>query len=66
MNTGEKIKKIRKERGMKQIEVAKDLETCQSYISMVENGRTVPTARFIKLFCLQYGVEKDCLAEEKK
>lgn len=51
---------------MKQIEVAKDLETCQSYISMVENGRTVPTARFIKLFCLQYGVEKDCLAEEKK
>lgn len=58
MSTGEKIKKIRKERGMKQNEVARDLETSQSYISMVENDRTIPTVRFIKLFCLQYGIEK--------
>lgn len=63
MNTGEKIKMVRKEKGMKQIDVARDLEISQSYISMVENGRTIPTSRFVKLFCLQYGVEESCLAE---
>lgn len=58
MNVGESIRKIRKERGLKQTDVARDLEISQSYLSMVENGREIPTRRFIKLFCLQYGVEE--------
>ncbi len=57
MDIGEKMKVIRKEKGLKQADVARDLETSQSYISAVENGRTVPTARFIKLFFLQYKAE---------
>lgn len=56
---GKKIKKIRKEMGMKQKDISRDLEVSQSYISEVENGKEIPTKRFIKLFCLQYGISED-------
>lgn len=61
MNIGKKMKLIRIEKGLKQIDMAREMETTQSYISQVENGVTIPNARFIKLFCLQYGVDKDSL-----
>lgn len=57
MNIGMKIKRIRIDKGMKQKDIARDLETTQSYISQIENGRTIPTKRFIKLFCLKYGID---------
>ena len=58
---GEQIRKIRKEKGLKQRNVAKELEVSQSYISLVENGKTIPTKRFVKLFCLQYKIRLDKL-----
>ena len=61
MNIGKKMKLIRVEKGLKQIDMAREMETTQSYISQVENGVIIPNARFIKLFCLQYGVDKDSL-----
>lgn len=56
---GEQIRKIRQEKGLKQKDVAKELEISQSYISLVENGKTIPTKRFLKLFCLQYKISLD-------
>lgn len=56
INIGEQIKKIRQEKSLKQIDIARDLEVSQSYISLVENGKTIPTRRFLKLFCLQYEI----------
>jgi transcriptional regulator with XRE-family HTH domain len=63
MSIGENIKKIRKEKGLKQKDMASDMEVVQSYISQVENNKTTPTPKFIKLFCLQYGVEKSDIYE---
>ncbi|WP_419792028.1 helix-turn-helix transcriptional regulator [Staphylococcus chromogenes] len=39
MNIGDNIKKIRKEKGMKQTDFAKLLNISQSYLSDLENGR---------------------------
>lgn len=62
MNIGENIKRIRKEKGMKQSDIARDMQISQSYISQVENGKTIPTSRFIKLFCLQYEVDEKSIS----
>lgn len=61
MSIGENIKKMRKEKGLNQKDIAKEMEATQSYISQIENGKTIPNKRFIKLFCLQYGVDKNSL-----
>ncbi len=61
MNIGKKMKLIRAEKRLRQIDMAREMETTQSYISQVETGTVIPNARFIKLFCLQYGVDKDSL-----
>lgn len=58
---GEQLRKIRQEKGLKQIDIARDLEISQSYISLVENGKTIPTKRFLKLFCLQYEINPNKL-----
>ena len=36
----------------------------QSYISQVENGKTVPTPMFIKLFCLTFSVNEEQFHEK--
>lgn len=61
ISIGEQIRTIRHEKGLKQIDIARDLEISQSYISLVENGKTIPTKRFLKLFSLQYGIDSDKL-----
>lgn len=61
MSIGDSLKQIRKDKGLRQIDVAKELEISQSYISLVENNQTIPNNRFLKLFCLQFGVDKDSL-----
>ncbi|MCM1193940.1 MAG: helix-turn-helix domain-containing protein [Butyrivibrio sp.] len=63
MNIGKKMKLVRVEKGLNQIDMAREMETTQAYISQVETGRIIPNARFVKLFCLQYGVDKDSLTE---
>lgn len=66
INVSERIKKIRQEKGLKQIDLARDLEVSQSYISLVENGKTIPTRRFLKLFCLQYEIDSSELLQTKR
>ncbi len=44
------IKSARKQAGLKQTEFAETLTVKQPYISLLERGKTMPTAMFIKLF----------------
>ncbi|MCM1543491.1 MAG: helix-turn-helix domain-containing protein [Blautia sp.] len=59
MDIGERMKEIRKEKGLSQADVARDMMSSQSYISGVERGREMPTPRFVKLYCLQYGISEN-------
>lgn len=63
MSIGENLRKIRKEMGMRQVDVANDMEISQSYISSVECGKTMPTPRFVKLFCLLYKADENSIVE---
>lgn len=58
MGIGGRMKEIRKEKGLTQADVSRNLMVSQSYISSVECGNEMPNARFVKLFCLQYGVDE--------
>lgn len=42
-DVGRFIKRSRRSRGMRQLELAELLDTSQAFISMVENGKAVPT-----------------------
>lgn len=56
----EAIREIRKRKGLRQIDLAKEMKVSQSYISAVENGREKPTPMFIELFRLKFSLsEKD-------
>ena len=44
MNTGERIKKLRKEKGVKQIELAKAMKSHSAVISVIESGKGNPTS----------------------
>ncbi len=66
VSIGECMREIRKQRGLKQQEVAEVMTVNQSYISQVENGKTKPTLMFIKLFCLQYGIDENMCSQALK
>ena len=48
LDAGKIIKNIRKEKGLRQKDRGQAMTVEQSYISQVENGKTVPTPMFIK------------------
>lgn len=58
VSIGEAIKAVRKQCDLRQIDIANAMTVTQSYISQIENGREIPTAMFIKLFCLLYSVDE--------
>lgn len=43
MNLGETIKKIRKDKGIKQLQLAEDCSITQSYLSNIEANKKEPT-----------------------
>ena len=45
-------------------DIAHAMTVEQSYISQVENGKTVPTPMFIKLFCLTFSVNEEQFHEK--
>ena len=71
MNFGEKIRKIRTERGLSQLGLAKKLgyASSNSYISDVENGIFIPSKgklkKLAKALQLSYPQIKDMLLESK-
>ena len=63
MNIGETLKKLRKQNGLKQAEVALYLGVDQSLLAKIEsNERTISSTNLAKL-CALYGVEIDSLNE---
>jgi transcriptional regulator with XRE-family HTH domain len=58
---GERVKHIRKSKGLNQDEFAKQIEISQSMLSGIESGREILTDRNVKLICLEFGVNMEWL-----
>lgn len=55
---GSRIKILRKSEGLTQKDFSKKLLISQSYLSGLENGNEIPTNKFIKLICLEFGIRE--------
>ena len=55
---GEKVKRIRQERGLTQVQVATLLGVKQSYISMIERGRRILREDLLAELCAVLGCSK--------
>lgn len=58
---GNRIKTLRKSEGLTQKDFSKRLLISQSYLSGLENGNEIPTNKFIKLICLEFGIRESWL-----
>ena len=63
MNIGSNIKKARIEKGIKQSELAKELNVYQKDISRWESNKIIPTIYNIKLICENLKISADQLLE---
>jgi len=63
MSIGERIKMIRKESGLKQIDFAKRVLVTSSYISKVESNKEIPSDIFVKLIALEFNVSYEWLKD---
>lgn len=61
-----RVKIIREELGLSQIEFAKRLGVTNSHISGIEKGKTVPSEALIKLMCKEYLITEAWLKAGKK
>lgn len=57
MGIGERIKTIRENKGLKQIELAEMAGISNSYLSDIEKGRTTPSIRTLTRLAEALGVE---------
>ncbi len=62
---GDRIKRLRKELDLTQMEFSKRLLISQSYLSGIEKGNETPTDKLQKLICLEFGVNQQWLSEDK-
>lgn len=65
MNENEKIKKIRKELGLTQQEMADSIGVSKQYLSKVENGLTELSKEKITKLCNYYGISLDWILSDK-
>jgi transcriptional regulator with XRE-family HTH domain len=63
LNLGENIKKIRKERGLQQKEVAIEVGVDQSNYNKMENGKRDPSVTVLKKLADLFGVTVDYIIE---
>lgn len=61
MDTNERIKQRRKEKGLSQAELAKKTKITQTAISAIERGRSDPSATALKDICSALKVSADWL-----
>ena len=59
MKIGEKIKKIRLSKGIKQVELAKLANISNTYLSDIEKGRTNPSINTLTKIVHALGAEED-------
>lgn len=60
---GQRLKEIRKEEKLTQIDFAKRLLISQSYLSSIETGNEIPTDKLLKIACLEFGVNEKWLSD---
>ena len=65
MTIGEKIKFLRQQKGVTQVQLAKDLNISQQAISHYENGRAIPSIDVLKLLADYFGVTVDYFLSDK-
>lgn len=61
-----RVKELRKELGMSQVEFSKNLGVTNAHISKIEKGGTVPSEALIKLISKEYSVNSEWLKDGKK
>ncbi|MCP4137510.1 MAG: helix-turn-helix transcriptional regulator [bacterium] len=64
MTLGEKIKKLRKDHDLSQVELAKKLGTHQSHIGRYEKDAAVPSALVIKKMAAEFNVSADYILSD--
>ena len=64
MSLGERIKQLRKEKNLSQLELAKKVDSDGRQISLYENGKTVPSPETVVKFSLVFNVTVDYLLKE--
>ena len=60
---GQRLKTLRKEERLTQVDFAKRLLISQSYLSSVENDNETPTSKLLKLASLEFGVNEKWLLD---
>lgn len=58
---GEKIKAIRLDNNLRQIDFAKAICVSQSHLSNIESGQDYPSKAVIRLIALQFGIDEEYL-----
>lgn len=61
MDFSKRLRELRKERGLTQAELAKELELAKSSISMYENGKRKPSFEVLETFADFFNVNLDTL-----
>lgn len=60
---GQRLKTLRKEERLTQVDFAKRLLISQSYLSSIENDNETPTSKLLKLASLEFGVNEKWLLD---
>lgn len=63
---GEKLRTLRKRRGVTQKQLAKAIGFAQSYISFLESQEREPSAEVVLKVSLFFGVSADCLLQDER
>ena len=61
---GKKIKSIRLDNKLKQIDFAEMICISQSHLSSIESGKDYPSKAVIRLIALQFGIDEKFLKED--
>lgn len=64
MNVGEKLRQLRQEKNLTQPELAETLGIEQSYLSKLENGKSLPSGDVLKRILDAFGLSLEQLIEE--
>ena len=66
LKLGKRIRQIRRDKGISQVDLAKSIETAQPNITRLENGTINPTIYFLSEVCTALGITLDELLKGLK
>lgn len=62
---GERVKKIRQELGLKQVEFSQSILISQGFLAEIETGKKNPSPRVVFTLCQKYGINPKWLVDGK-